>query len=48
MATRISDLLEAEPLRYEFGTAAQQRIRTTFNWDQMAEQYATLFLEIAG
>ncbi len=48
MATKVIHLLDDAQLRNGFGAAARQRIRHTFNWDQMADQYATLFREIAG
>lgn len=48
MATKIGELLDDAPRCARFGAAAQQRVRNTFNWDQMADQYATLFLELTG
>jgi glycosyltransferase involved in cell wall biosynthesis len=48
MATKISYLLDDAQLRSAFGAAAQQRIREIFNWDQMVDRYAALFLELTG
>jgi len=48
MAERIVQLMDKPGLRREWGRAAQQRIVQTFNWDGMADQYARVFLEVAG
>ncbi|HJY81194.1 MAG TPA: glycosyltransferase family 4 protein, partial [Candidatus Binatia bacterium] len=48
MAEKIMQLIDNSPLRRELGRAAQQRIAQVFNWDQMADRYAEMFLEIAG
>jgi len=48
MAEKIMQLIDNSPLRRELGRAAQQRIAQGFNWDQMADRYAEMFLEIAG
>jgi len=48
MAERIVHLIDDPQLRRELGRAAQQRIRQTFNWDRMADQYADVFLEVTG
>jgi len=48
MAERIMQLIDNSQLRRELGRTAQQWIAQVFNWDQMADQYAKVFLEIAG
>jgi len=47
MAEKIMHLLENPQLRQQFGKQAKRWIAETFTWDQMADQYANLFLEIA-
>jgi len=48
MVERTVQLVDDPQLRHELGKAAQQRVSQTFNWDQMADQYARVFLEIGG
>ncbi len=48
MAEKIMQLIDNSQLRRELGRTAQQWIAQVFNWDQMADQYAKVFLEIAG
>jgi glycosyltransferase involved in cell wall biosynthesis len=48
MAEKILQLMENSRLREEMGRQAKKRMMRTFNWDQMADKYASLFLELAG
>jgi glycosyltransferase involved in cell wall biosynthesis len=48
MAAQILHLIERPQLRKQMGKEAKKRIAVTFNWDQMADKYANLFLELAG
>jgi len=48
LAQRILELIGRPELRREMGRAAHARIRDTFSWDRMADQYGALFLAIAG
>jgi glycosyltransferase involved in cell wall biosynthesis len=46
LAEKIVQLIDNSQLRRKLGQAGQQWIAQTFNWDQMADQYAKVFLEI--
>lgn len=48
LARRMVQLLDSPQLRQDMGSAARQRIAQMFNWDRMADQYARVFLEVAG
>jgi glycosyltransferase involved in cell wall biosynthesis len=48
MAEKIAVLMESPQLRSDMGKQARRWIAQTFNWDKMADQYAAMFLEIAG
>ena len=48
LAEKALQLLADTQLREAMGRAAQRRIQHTFNWDQMADRYAEVFLKVAG
>ena len=48
MADAIRRLMADSQLRSEMGRQAREWIRKNFSWDEMADQYAKVFLEIAG
>jgi glycosyltransferase involved in cell wall biosynthesis len=48
MAERILELIDGPKLRREMGRNAREWILQTFNWDQMADRYADVFIEVAG
>jgi glycosyltransferase involved in cell wall biosynthesis len=48
LAEKVLQLLEDTQLRGAMGRAAQEWIQHTFNWDQMADRYAQVFLEVVG
>jgi glycosyltransferase involved in cell wall biosynthesis len=48
MAERSLQLVDNPGLRSDMRREAQQWVKSTFNWDQMADKYADLFQQIAG
>jgi glycosyltransferase involved in cell wall biosynthesis len=48
MAEAVRRLVEDSQLRNEMGRQAREWIRKNFSWGEMADQYAKVFLEIAG
>jgi glycosyltransferase involved in cell wall biosynthesis len=47
LAEKIVQLIDSPQLLRTWGKAAQQWVAQTFNWDQMADQYAKVFRELA-
>jgi glycosyltransferase involved in cell wall biosynthesis len=48
LAGRVIDLLGDSKRRQEMGRYGRERVSRIFNWDQMADKYANLFLQVAG
>lgn len=48
LAGRVIDLLGEPGKRAEMGRLGRKRVREIFNWDQMADKYANVLLEVAG
>lgn len=48
LAERVIQLMDRPQMRRDMGREAQKWILKTFDWDRMADEYAGLFLEVAG